>query len=395
MKPMEEQDVALKILHTADWHLGRSFPAFAEEDQRKLTLARSDAVGKILGVAESYAVQAVLCAGDLFDDPLPSDAWWRELLHLFERRNWKNRLVFLLPGNHDPLWPNSVWAADHPFRRGLPAWVHVVDRDDFEFQLSDEAVLYASPCRSKAGADDLALRLPNRQPGDKRIRIGLAHGQSFDMPGHQTNFPIASDAAQQRGLNYLALGDNHGYKELPPKTCPAVYPGTPEADTFQKTDGGVVAVVFFSRQGIPTIQKEKVGRWHWKEVCCRSLDELEQLRKEDLKDCVLRLTFAMEVNLRERERVDSIIQELKGTEAAHAKIGVLHCDVSGLEMAASGADFDAYILPDVLKSVVARLQAQAAERQGDVARRALYHLYKTLRTSGASIRTAQRGANAE
>ncbi len=397
MKPMEEQDVALKILHTADWHLGRSFPAFAEEDQTKLTRARIEAVEKLLRVAESYAVDAVLCAGDLFDDPVPPDTWWRELLNKFERRNWKNRPVFLLPGNHDPLWPNSVWETGHPFRRSLPAWVHVVDRDDFEFAISEEAVLYAVPCRSKAGADDLALRLPKRQPGDKRIRIGMVHGQTFDIPGHQTNFPIASDAAQRRGLNYLALGDNHGYKELPPRTCPAVYPGTPEAESHKVKDCGLVAVVFFSRQGQPTIHKEKVGRWHWQDVRCTSLDELEEIRKQDLQDCVLRLTLAMEVNLCERERVDVIIEELKGTEAAHGKVGALVHDVSALELAATPSDFDVYVLPDVLKSVIARLESQAVEREGHVARRALYHLYKSLRTSGAvaqaGVRPARRGAN--
>ena len=395
MKFKEEQDVALKILHTADWHLGRSFPAFAEEDERKLTRARIDAVEKLLGIAESYQVHAVLCAGDLFDDPAPDETWWRALLGVFARRDWKNRPMFLLPGNHDPLWPNSVWAEDHPFRRGLPSWVHVINRDDFEFPLSDEAVLYAAPCRSKAGSDDLALRLPARQVGDRRIRIGLVHGQTFDIPGHQTNFPIATDAARQRGLNYLALGDNHKYKEFPPKTCPSVYPGTPEADTFQKTDVGVAVVVFFTRQGLPSIQTEKVGRWLWREVCCRSVADLEQLRKEDLKDCVLRLTFDMEVSLRERERVDAIVQELKGTEAAHGKVGVLQWEEGGLKLATGGEDFSGYELPEVLKTVVVRLQAEADGHDGDVARRALYHLYTTLRGSPAAVRTAQRGAPAK
>lgn len=394
MKSKEEQDVALKILHTADWHLGRSFPAFAEEDEKKLTRARIEAVEKLLGIAESYQVHAVLCAGDLFDDPAPDETWWRALLAVFAKRQWKNRPVFLLPGNHDPLWPNSVWAEDHPFRRGLPSWVHVVDRDDFEFPLSDEAVLYAAPCRSKAGSDDLALKLPARQLGDRRIRIGLVHGQTFDIPGHQTNFPIASDAAQQRGLNYLALGDNHGHKEFPPKTCPAVYPGTPEADTFQKTDVGLAVVVFFTRQGLPTIQTEKVGRWRWRDVCCRSVTDLEDLRKEDLKDCVLRLTFDLEVSLRQRERVDEIVQELKGTEAAHGKAGVLLWEEGGLKLVTSGEDFSGYELPEVLKTVVARLQAEAAAHDGDVSRRALYHLYMTLRGSPAAARTAPTGAAA-
>ena len=86
MKSLEADEVALKILHTADWHLGRYFRSFPDEDEKKLTRARIEAVDKVLGVAESYAVNAVLCAGDLFDEPAPSEMWWRELLRLFERR---------------------------------------------------------------------------------------------------------------------------------------------------------------------------------------------------------------------------------------------------------------------------------------------------------------------
>lgn len=378
MRP--EEDVALKILHTADWHLGRAFPSFAEEDETKLTRARIDAVDRLLGLAESYAVDAVLCAGDLFDDPAPAESWWRGLLRLFERRNWPKRPVFLLPGNHDPLQPESVWAEDHPFRRGLPPFVHVVDRDNYEFALSEEAVLYGTPCRSQAGADDPALRLPRREAGDRRIRIGLVHGQTFDIAGHQTNFPISLDAAEQRGLSYLAIGDTHAFRELPPKTCPAVYPGAPEATTFGEKDTGSVAVVFFPRQGRPPlVQKHPIARWRWCDECCTSLDELEALRTRDLKDCVLRLTLTMEVNVTQMDRVEAILVELKGNEATHGRAGVLLLDRAGLELnTADTGGFDAN-LPDVLKAVAARLQAQGQEPDGAVARRALYHLYRTVR----------------
>src|SRR5215831_5988446 len=139
MKSEELQDVALKILHTADWHLGRRFPSFSDEDERKLTRSRIEAVDRLLGLAESFSVNAVLCAGDLFDEPAPPESWWRELARLFERRKWHDRPVFLLPGNHDPLEANSVWSADHPFRRALPSWVHIIDCDDYQFQLSADA----------------------------------------------------------------------------------------------------------------------------------------------------------------------------------------------------------------------------------------------------------------
>ena len=149
--------------------------------------------------------------------------------------------ISLVPGNHDPLLPESVWAAGHPFRARLPRWVHVVDRDDFEHALTPEAVLYARPCRSKAGQNDLAMALPARQPGDSRLRIGCVHGCTFDIDGYQTNFPIRHDAAVQRGLDYLAIGDTHSFRDVTPNLpAPTVYPGTPEPTSFD--EAGAVRV---------------------------------------------------------------------------------------------------------------------------------------------------------
>ena len=68
----ESGDVVLRLLHTADWHLGRRFPSFPEEGQKKLSRARMDVVARILDVARRNAVNAVLCVGDIFDDPDPS-----------------------------------------------------------------------------------------------------------------------------------------------------------------------------------------------------------------------------------------------------------------------------------------------------------------------------------
>src|SRR6516165_7346818 len=165
----EAGDVVLKLLHTADWHLGRRFPSFPEEGQKKLSRARMDVVGRILDVARRNAVNAVLCVGDIFDDPDPGADFWEGLAKIFQGRGIQHPPVFLVPGNHDPLTPESVWAPSHPFRARLPGWAHVVDRDDFTFEISPQAVLYARPCRSKAGENDLAMSLPSREPGDERL----------------------------------------------------------------------------------------------------------------------------------------------------------------------------------------------------------------------------------
>jgi DNA repair exonuclease SbcCD nuclease subunit len=116
----------LRLLHTADWHIGRRFPSFPEEGQKKLSRARMDVVGRIFDVARRNAVNAVLCVGDLFDDPNPGPDFWEGLAKTFQGRGDQHPPVFLVPGNHDPLTPESVWAPNHPFRARLPRWVHVV-----------------------------------------------------------------------------------------------------------------------------------------------------------------------------------------------------------------------------------------------------------------------------
>ena len=210
----------LKLLHTADLHLGREFSQLDEDGRRTLARARLAVVEQILALADQYAVDAVLCAGDIFDTPDPSEDWWKGLAKRLTARNGWSRPIVLLPGNHDPLVEGSVFHPEHQFRQLLPPWVHVVDCDGFELALGPGAVVYAAPCRSTAGAEDLALSLPARSAGDLRIRIGLVHGSTFDLPGYQTNFPIARDATAQRGLDYLAVGDTHGYRVIPGRRRP-------------------------------------------------------------------------------------------------------------------------------------------------------------------------------
>src|SRR5437016_6935691 len=91
----EPGDIVLRLLHTADWHLGRRFPSFPEEAQKKLSRARIDVIATILNVARRNAVNAVLCAGDLFDDPTPATDFWEGLATTFRDRTGPHPPVFL------------------------------------------------------------------------------------------------------------------------------------------------------------------------------------------------------------------------------------------------------------------------------------------------------------
>ena len=380
MNAQKGTDVALKLLHTADWHLGLRFASFAPEQEVRLTRARLEVVDRILDMADSRKVDAVLCAGDLFNEPRPEEEWWKGLLAKFRQRSW-TRPVILLPGNHDPLTPNSIYAAHDPFRRDLPAYVHVVDRDDFMLELGPNAVLHAVPCRTHAGQSDLVVRLPAREPGDERLRIGLVHGQTFDLKDHQTTFPIAEHAAIDRGLDYLAIGDTHGYRDVEPEaSVPTVYPGAPEATKFGEVDAGHVALVFFPRDRArrALVEKERVAAWRWKEVSCSAIEDLRHLRvDETLRKTVLRLSLDMRLPLHEYDEAIRILAELEGSLAAHPRVGVLTTNRDGLRLDVTNTTAFAEGLPPVLQSVVRRLEARAAV-EPEKAERAIHHLFQLV-----------------
>ena len=381
----EEADVALKLLHTADWHLGRRFPSFEHDQELRLTRARLEVVGRILDLAASHDVDAVLCAGDLFDSPTPAEEWWRGVLDEFKKRDWQ-RPVVLLPGNHDPLNPRSLYDSSHPFRLGLPPYVHVVDRSDWRLSIGDGAVVLANPCLSASGQTNLVEALPQREAGDERIRIGLVHGQTFDIEGHQTNFPIAAGSAAARGLDYLAIGDTHAFREVEPDAAaPTIYPGAPEQTNFGESDTGNVALVFFplDRRRRAIVRPERVGSWIWRDETCHSLAELRNLRMADgLRRTVLRLTLDMEVPMAEYDEAERILAELKGSAAATPQVGILAERREGLRLQPDGPlGFDDDV-PDVIKVAAEQLRIRAAE-DPEVAGRALHHLYRLTRKTAA------------
>lgn len=381
MSELGEDDVALKVLHTADWHLGKRFVSFDDADRTQLTRARLEVIDRILDVAEHNTVDAVLCAGDLFDEPVPEPMWWQGLAEKLTKRRWTNRPVILLPGNHDPLTETSVYHPNHRFRSLLPKWVHVVDRDDFEMSLAEHAVLVARPCRRQSGQDDNALLLPSRESGDERIRIGMVHGSTFDMPNYQANFPISKDAAVERGLDYLAIGDTHAFRVYPPEHAPTVYPSAPEPTTFGERDAGHVAVVFFPRsRRRPIVRKERVARYRWEERTVRDIAELRRLHDiEDLQRRVLRLVLEMRLPAAEYEEAQQLVARLQGTESTHGKVAVLQLDASALQLDTSTIEEELAGLPEILRKTAARLREREAAGDGEVARRALVHLYRLAR----------------
>lgn len=86
----------MKILHTADWHIGKKLDNYSRLDEQRLVLE------EICEIAEREEVDAIVIAGDLFDNFNPSSEA-TELLYSTLHRLSANgtRAVIAIAGNHD------------------------------------------------------------------------------------------------------------------------------------------------------------------------------------------------------------------------------------------------------------------------------------------------------
>ena len=373
----------LKLLHTADWHLGRRFRSFPEDGALKLSRARLEVLDRILLTADRYAVDAVLCAGDLFDEPNPAAEWWEQTAARL-RKCPSTRPVFLLPGNHDPLTTESIWAKGHKFRSLLPDWVHVVDREDFQHTFPTAPCSTRCPaCRKPASATR-----PNASRSVPPATSASASAWSTAAPstprtGRRTFRSIATRCSSADSTTWpSATRTASATSRRAASTRRRSIRARRKPTAFDEKDPGCVAVVFINRQRVATVRPERVARWTWEECTVTSIDELRALvRRTDLADRVLRLHVNMKVPAPEYDEAEVLLEELQGTPARHARAGVLELDRNGLELETATVDQHCGDLPDVLRSAVTRLKrvAENDPAQRLVAERALFHLYRSAK----------------
>ena len=86
----------MKILHTADWHLGKLLEGRSRLEEQKIVMEQ------LVAMADERQADMVCVAGDIFDNGHPS-AGAEALLYqtLKDLSNGGERLVVLIAGNHD------------------------------------------------------------------------------------------------------------------------------------------------------------------------------------------------------------------------------------------------------------------------------------------------------
>jgi hypothetical protein len=358
----------LHLLHTADWQIGKQFGQFEPDEAALLAEARFRSVESLAALASAQRVDLVLVAGDVFDAQGVSD---RTLLRLFNSMAGYAGPWVMIPGNHDAALSESVWTRAARLNAIAPN-VHVCLTAEPLLLDGPGVAILPAPLTQRITHADLTEWFAGADTPPGMHRIGLAHGsvQGILADGIDSSNPIAAGRAVQAGLDYLALGDWHGCRQVDARTW---YSGTHETDRFRANDSGrVLQVRIAAPLAMPDVQPVSIGQYQW-------LGESAQLQvASDIDALLARLAAfgpADVVQFALSGRCDLAgLQRIRDAVAqAQARARSLRVDMGGLRIEPTPEDIDALQADGYVGEVIADLRAaQGVDGDdGELARDAL------------------------
>lgn len=306
----------MKILHTADWHLGKRLDRFSRLEEQVSVM------NEIVEIADEQKVDMIIVAGDLFDNFNPSveavELFYKTLKRL---SNNGKRPVIAIAGNHDS--PNLIDAPDPLAREcgiiliGHPqAKIQEFEVENFKIVNSQEGFLelklnqfeypirlihtsYANEVRlkqyfgeekekalnetlaehwktiadefcDKNGVNILTTHLyMNKRgaslleepEGEKPIKIGNA-----DM--------VYSDAIPNQ-IQYTALGHLHGFRNIGTEEKPVVYSSSPLCYSISEA-GQTKYVSIIDAKPNENISFEKIELKSGRQLVRKSFDNIDE-----------------------------------------------------------------------------------------------------------------------
>lgn len=362
-----------RFLHTADWQMGRTYSRFENDDAVALAEARYTAIEGLAELATDQGCDAVLVAGDVFDAQTVSD---RTVRRVFNALSGFPGPWVMLPGNHDAALAESVWTRAQ--RLGaVPDNVHLALKPRI-VELPEQGIaVLAAPLTQRHTYNDLTEAFDNMESTPGLLRLGLAHGavQGILAEELDSTNPIAADRAERARLDYLALGDWHGLKQINSRTW---YSGSPEPERFRNNEAGYALVVDIPKAGDePSVSTHHTAQYQWQQwreslSVETDLDKLLTRLEQLPAPAVLDIRLSGEVTLAGEQK---LLEALSVAEARHRSV---QCDRSGLSLQPTDEDIAALHADGYLGEVIQDLR-ENHPKADDQARDALAILTTLLR----------------
>jgi exonuclease SbcD len=259
----------MKILHTADWHVGKVLKNQPRIDEQKVVLR------ELVRLANDEDVDLVIVAGDLFETAAPGPQAQGLVMRTLMSLRAEGRHVVVLAGNHDN--QNLVNDVYRPVLGALG--MHVIGTPKtpdkggtltLTTRSGEQAVVAALPFlshRSAVRAAEVLLHAPSQHNQDYANRVQQIIGLLCAGFTDQTVNLVTTHATLLGGrwgggerevqsllgyevppnvfpvsTHYAALGHLHRYQEIG-GPCPIAYSGSPIALDFGEEDNTSVALI--------------------------------------------------------------------------------------------------------------------------------------------------------
>jgi DNA repair protein SbcD/Mre11 len=264
----------LKIIHTADVHLGARHDDLGEQaaTQRERQFGAFRATVD-LAIAEK--VDVVLIAGDLFDSNVqPRRSVERVAAELKRLADAKIRTV-IIPGTHDVYDRASIYRA-----YDLPSMAGSGPGNDMVTVLDPERPwIHLASCDLIVAARVFATKRAPHSPLEGILspdmpvagwHVGMVHG-SVAIPGRtdRDEVVVTTEEIAASGLDYLALGHWHSAQSGKAGSVTYAYSGAPEAVALDQDRAGKVLLVELEEVGAGRsvkVQEHQVGRTRFEKM---------------------------------------------------------------------------------------------------------------------------------
>lgn len=374
----------MKLLHTADWHLGKRLQEYSRLEEQKLVL------DEICQIADREEVDLVLLAGDIFDSFNPAHEAV-ELLYKTLRRLSKNgtRPILAISGNHDS---TQFVEAPDPLARELGIFfysrydsvipcgkldsgVEILKSESGFVEIQLPQVDFPVRVMLAPYANEVSLRTylgeENREEEFRKLlstnwqdladRYCDEHGLNLFV-GHfffmkegekpeaepESERPILHVGGTQAlftqnipsKIQYAALGHLHRYHAVGHDSIPVVYSSSPLAYSFSEADQKKKVVIIEAQAGQP-VSYRPLGLTQGKPLFRVKFDNLAETLAwlEANPYCFVEITFVADESIdaatrkaimKAHDGIVSLIPQLKNTGGQESF--ALHVDDLGKDM---------------------------------------------------------------
>ena len=278
----------MRVLHTADWHVGKRLGRYDRMAEFAAVL------DEIVDLAEREDVDLVLVAGDLFDRAVPAIDALRLVLDALERLA-AGRPVVGIAGNHDSgdlfdvlaplLLPRGIHLAGTlrapgaggviavetargvahvgcmPFVRegqlvdfleDVGGW-HGVYRD----KIASLCAAFGRALTTATARDDRAVSILMGHFTVDGVRLGDGRAPRGERALHMGDTYTAAGQYLPSTVDYVAMGHIHAPQAVPGATTVSAYPGSPLALDFGEANESKQVVLVDLEPGRPATTRER------------------------------------------------------------------------------------------------------------------------------------------